>query len=133
MGIFEKCVELANKHFDGHLTVMKFTKNWRVGFMTPSEREHIMLMPYGKTLDEAAFKLLELFSLGMGENSDVYQAYVYCLEELQRGYLAESVDDKLFSVLMEHRGEKPEELIELIKTYAELTLEEDIKKLEGYF
>jgi hypothetical protein len=40
--------------FDGHLTIMRFTTNWRVGFGTPSERDEIEAMPAGHTFAAAA-------------------------------------------------------------------------------
>ena len=37
--LFTRLVETADKSHDGHLTVMKFTTNWRVGFVTPDDRD----------------------------------------------------------------------------------------------
>jgi hypothetical protein len=48
--LWNRLVEMANKVSDGHLTVMKFKTNWRVGFFTPNERKDLDLMPVGKTL-----------------------------------------------------------------------------------
>jgi len=59
---FEKMdllVKMANIKFDGHLAVLKFTTNWRVGFITPSGRDGIDAMHEGKTFDEAATKALK--------------------------------------------------------------------------
>jgi hypothetical protein len=36
--LWNRLVEMANKVSDGHLTVMKFKTNWRVGFFTPNEQ-----------------------------------------------------------------------------------------------
>jgi hypothetical protein len=47
-------VTVANKHFDGHFTIMKFSSNWRVGFGTPNSRCDIDMMWEGNTLAEAA-------------------------------------------------------------------------------
>jgi hypothetical protein len=52
--LLKAIVEMADKQFDGHLTVMKFTTNWRVGFQTPAGREDIDKMPSGDTFAEAA-------------------------------------------------------------------------------
>lgn len=52
--IWQELVTLAGDHFDGHLTIMKFTTNWRVGFVTPSDRDEIEKMPAGSTFAEAA-------------------------------------------------------------------------------
>jgi len=51
-------VTIANADFDGHLSVMKFTTNWRVGFITPDGRDGISAMHEGETFDEAATKAL---------------------------------------------------------------------------
>ena len=51
--LFEFAQTLANKYSDGHLTIMKFTSNWRVSFSTPSERADIDRMAEGETLQEA--------------------------------------------------------------------------------
>jgi hypothetical protein len=50
---------IADKHYDGHLTIMKFTTNWRIGFTTPNTRDEISAFSHGKTLDEAAFRAIE--------------------------------------------------------------------------
>lgn len=44
---------IADRYFDGHFTVMKFTTNWRVGFGTQNNLEMIMDMRDGKTLMDA--------------------------------------------------------------------------------
>ena len=48
-------VEIANKRFDGHLVVIKFTTNWRVGFSVDDE---IAKLSVGKTFAEAATEAL---------------------------------------------------------------------------
>lgn len=49
--------DLAQKDFGGHLTIMKFTTNWRVGYGTPTDdghtRDFIGCLTEGKTLYEA--------------------------------------------------------------------------------
>lgn len=45
---------VADKHFGGHVTIMKFTTNWRVGFGTPMYRCDIDQMWEGSTFTEAA-------------------------------------------------------------------------------
>ena len=40
--------EVAVRDFGGHLTILRFTTNWRVGFWTPSEREDIEALAEGK-------------------------------------------------------------------------------------
>ena len=52
--LFRRLVETADKHFDGHLTVMKFTTNWRIGFVTPDDRDGIADLAAGKTFAETA-------------------------------------------------------------------------------
>ena len=56
---WQSLVTLAGDHYDGHLTVMKFTTNWRVGFVTPVDRDEIAKLPEGKTFAEAANKAIE--------------------------------------------------------------------------
>jgi hypothetical protein len=57
--LWNKLVQTANKLSDGHLTVMKFKRNWRVGFFTPNKREDIDLMAAGKTFADAARMALQ--------------------------------------------------------------------------
>jgi len=59
--LFERAVEIANEKFDGHLTVMKFTGNWRAAFDTWSDRFEISAMPKGETLDDALMNLMISF------------------------------------------------------------------------
>jgi hypothetical protein len=58
--LLKRLVDIANERFDGHVTIMKFTANWRVGFGTPSQvyRADELEMMEGKTLEEAATKAL---------------------------------------------------------------------------
>ena len=51
-------VAIANARFDGHLTVLKFTTNWRVGFGTLVRPEGIPRLAIGKSLGEAALAAL---------------------------------------------------------------------------
>ena len=57
--IWDKCVEHANKYYDGHLTLLKFTTNWRFCFGTfhPADYKEgyqlIELMAVGKSAEEA--------------------------------------------------------------------------------
>jgi hypothetical protein len=51
--LFDRLVA-RGAEFDGHLTIMKFTTNWRVGFGTPSDHAEIADMCVGKTFEEAA-------------------------------------------------------------------------------
>jgi hypothetical protein len=48
----------AVSEHDGHLTIYRFTGNWRVGFATPAERDDIDAAAEGKTFREAARKAL---------------------------------------------------------------------------
>jgi hypothetical protein len=49
-----KLAAVAAERFDGHVTVMKFTTNWRVGFGTPASRCDIDQMWEGTTFADAA-------------------------------------------------------------------------------
>jgi hypothetical protein len=46
----------------GHVTVMKFTTNWRVGFETPNSWGDIQQMAQGRTFEEAAYQALRQLS-----------------------------------------------------------------------
>jgi hypothetical protein len=52
--LLKRLQEQADKHHDGHLTIYKFTTNWRVGFETPTDREDIDDACVGKTFRDAA-------------------------------------------------------------------------------
>lgn len=60
--LMEALVSHADKHHDGHFTVMKFTTNWRVGFGTPGAREDIQTMCSGATFAAAAWRALAVES-----------------------------------------------------------------------
>jgi hypothetical protein len=48
--LLKKLIKVA----DGHLTIMKFTTNWRIGFGTPIDRTDIDALAPGITFAEAA-------------------------------------------------------------------------------
>ena len=50
LDLLNELIAVADTHFDGHLTIMKFTDNWRVGFGTPHDRHDIDDMAAGKSL-----------------------------------------------------------------------------------
>lgn len=52
-----RCISIANRKYDGHLTIMKFTTNWKVCFGTPNDRDDIQNMVTGLDLTEALLKL----------------------------------------------------------------------------
>jgi hypothetical protein len=52
--LLERLIKRAQRDFDGHLTILRFTTNWRVGFITPDERADIDGIPVGKTFEDAA-------------------------------------------------------------------------------
>ena len=50
---------IADHAFDGHMTVMKFTKGWRVSFgHQPESRDAIASMTSGPTLRDALAKAI---------------------------------------------------------------------------
>jgi len=65
--VFKILVNLADKSHDGHLTILKFTTNWRVGFGTPDvivgypEGHKKLIQDFfeGQTFGEAALKAIE--------------------------------------------------------------------------
>jgi len=53
--------DVANRERDGHLSIFKFTTNYKVGLGTPydgSTREYISKLYTGKTLREALLRFL---------------------------------------------------------------------------
>jgi hypothetical protein len=70
--LMEKLTTVANKHFDGHVTIMKFTTNWRVAFGTCEARCDIDRMWEGKTFAEAATAALEAHTHGNRLNRRCY-------------------------------------------------------------
>jgi hypothetical protein len=56
--LWDKLQKVADEKHDGHLTILKFTTNWRVGFFTHAEREQVEEMAVGTTFVEAAQKAL---------------------------------------------------------------------------
>lgn len=59
MDLLKRLVDVANETADGHLTIMRFTTNWRVGFFTPGSREDIDKLHAGKSFEEAATAAIE--------------------------------------------------------------------------
>lgn len=47
-------IDIANERHDGHLTVMKFTTNWRVSFSTPTTLNEVKAMWVADTFEEVA-------------------------------------------------------------------------------
>jgi hypothetical protein len=60
--------EIARSHFDGHLTIMRFTTHWKVMFGTPAHRDEIKRLPYFLTLREALEWLVGAWIEGRGAN-----------------------------------------------------------------
>jgi hypothetical protein len=54
MELLADLIEIAERCFDGHLTIMKFTTNWRACFGTPMDDDDISNMPVGKYFFDAA-------------------------------------------------------------------------------
>ncbi|TKW63712.1 MAG: hypothetical protein DI616_19280 [Paracoccus denitrificans] len=52
--LWQRLQKVAAEKHDGHLTILKFTTNWRVGFFTPAEREQVDEMAVGNSFAEAA-------------------------------------------------------------------------------
>jgi len=56
--ILNQLVDYAKNHHDGHLTIMRSTTNWRVGFFTPDDRDDVDVLAVGMTFEEAAHNAL---------------------------------------------------------------------------
>lgn len=50
---------VADEEHDGHLTICKFTTNWRIEFITPNDRSDIEKLHEGFTFTSAARKALQ--------------------------------------------------------------------------
>lgn len=57
--ILAKLQDVAKRKYDGHLTILRFTTNWRVGFITPTSRDDVNRLASGTTFAEAAVLALE--------------------------------------------------------------------------
>lgn len=60
MRLFEKLDLFARLLADGHMTIMRFTGNWRVCFYTPSDRDGITGMAVGDTFVDAASNAIDM-------------------------------------------------------------------------
>ena len=56
--LLKKTIDHANAHYDGHLTIMKFTTNYRVCYGTIESRDQIDHMRKGDTVGEALKNLM---------------------------------------------------------------------------
>jgi hypothetical protein len=65
--LMQKLIQIANERHGGHLTIYKFTSNWRVSFVTPQSRDDISRAAAGKTFAEAAIKALGSYLVPEGE------------------------------------------------------------------
>lgn len=58
-------INFANKNYDGHLTMMKFTTGWKICFGTPvmdaSGREEVYVLPQYDSLDDALHLMFNKF------------------------------------------------------------------------
>ncbi len=55
----QEFIEIANKEYDGHCSIFKFTGGWRCCFDTVNERMKSYYMAYGETMDEAIDKCIK--------------------------------------------------------------------------
>lgn len=70
--LLREAIEIANREFDGHLTIGKFTSNWQVFGRTPESREDWNVFPSHKTLRDALESFVvrrpDLYKLGAKKN-----------------------------------------------------------------
>lgn len=59
MNKLQKLVDIADKEYDGHFTLMKFTTNWRCCFGTVDDLMKSYYMACGETMDEAIDSCIE--------------------------------------------------------------------------
>lgn len=57
--LWQQLVDRSEEKHDGHLTILRFPTNWRVGFITPQCREDVSALIAGETFEEAARKALD--------------------------------------------------------------------------
>lgn len=57
--LLEQLIKIADRDFDGHFSLLKFTTNWRCCFGTTSEYWHIEQMVAGKTMEEAIQRCID--------------------------------------------------------------------------
>jgi hypothetical protein len=57
--LMEIVTEMAEKNYDGHFTLYRFTTNYRASFATPGSRGDIQAAAEGNTMEEALFKLIQ--------------------------------------------------------------------------
>lgn len=57
--VLEVLIEIAERDYDGHFSLLKFTTNWRCCFGTVSEYWHIEQMAVGKTMEEAIQRCID--------------------------------------------------------------------------
>lgn len=53
MNKLQELIEIANKEYDGHFTIFKFTCDWRCCFGTIDDNMKSYYMAYGETMEEA--------------------------------------------------------------------------------
>ena len=53
MDKLQKLINIANKEYDGHFTLMKFTTDWRCCLGTINDNMWSYYMAHGKTMEEA--------------------------------------------------------------------------------
>ena len=70
--LLSKLALIADIKFDGHLTIMKFTNNWRVDFGTLCDRGDINAMPAGKSFYEAVANALADLILSESSEDDPF-------------------------------------------------------------
>lgn len=79
--LFQILQLVARKRSDGHVTIMRFTTNWRVGFDTPNDLYAPNVMHSGKTFAEAAIKALAFAAIETGELWKLYSDRVKFAEQ----------------------------------------------------
>jgi hypothetical protein len=55
-------MKVADTVSGGHLSILKFTTNYRIGFETPNSWGDIQQMAQGRTFEEAAYQALRQLS-----------------------------------------------------------------------
>lgn len=137
--LLDQVIEYANKHYDGHFTLMKFTGNWRACYGTPNDFDEINLMLEGKTQQEVLKKLIDKpLSVYDMDKESLYMTDEEMKQEVEdleadwnREYIANKDDDEFTHIFDTEKCVLCEKEINKWKEHhveVVLNLEDNVKK-----
>lgn len=90
LSVFKEVVAIANTFYDGHFTLLKFTKEWGFCFETlEADNYSTSYMAKGKTPEEAMEK-------GIRENINAFDIMEQVYEDTDFDYNEEEFDPKIY-------------------------------------